>query len=225
MTSGVQDSESNLYYSVRTCFEWGLDPIPELGEYVTAISAEIIWENLDSGDCGIAGNFQGWRIHLGRNLDEQRFSVFDLFEGVSSEILEFYSALLNENGEIREEFGKFLGIGSDVLIMNMIRLFPEHRGNRLGLAVVLKILQVFGQDCALAIAKPYPFQFGSHKLISSEDDRRMRYDLFQRDGYEALQCLRNYWSELGSLPVPTFREFIYLDLGRRLPLMIKFRNC
>lgn len=211
-------------FSIYSISESNIDSARDIGDYIRSINAEIRWIDDDSQDSGVAGKIQAWRIHLGLNMDEENFSAFELFDGYSGEVYQFYDALFDADGEFREELDLDLGAGFDVLLLSSIWLYPNFRGFGLGRAVVLQVIRDFGFGCAMAIGKPYPLQFGGVYKKGTSEYRSIQFDLFSRDEFQAIRRLRSYWNGMGALPVPGYREFLYIDLSRKLVEMSDLMN-
>lgn len=96
-------------------------------------------------------------LGLATNYGESTFEIFDCH---SQELLEIYEALFDlDTGDIKDEIeGQYACLGSDLLIVDRVRLEPQWRGLKLGLLALRKLIDIHQSDCRLVVCQPYPLE-------------------------------------------------------------------
>lgn len=144
-----------------------------------------------------AGRMSALIVQVGRIADA-REHLFDVMDGESSELGEYHAAFFNPHDcdykdSIRRQFVDIYGL--DLLIINQVEIEPAFRKRGLGLLVVSKIIDVFGENCGLIAMKPFPLQFRNY----------LDPGWLPPDGVEdpktaflaATRKLRNHWGRVG----------------------------
>lgn len=111
-----------------------------------------------------AGRMSALIVQVGRVADAGEH-LFDVMDGESSELGEYHAAFFNPHDcdykdSIRRQFADICGL--DLLIINHVEIDPALRKRGLGLLVVSKIIDVFGENCGLVAMKPFPLQFRNY---------------------------------------------------------------
>lgn len=160
-------------------------------------------EEEEGGKGAVVGKVWGARLDVGGALD-RKCSLFDVCDGRSQELYDYYEALFNTTtDEYLEQFA--LGSFGDLLIVYGVEIDQKHRGLNLGLLAMLQAIRVFGGGCALAAIKPFPLQFSSNVTEKNKLE-------FLR----AQKKLRAYWTRLGFAQVGE-TDYYYVDPTCVLP--------
>ena len=85
---------------------------------------------------------------------------------------------------------------ANLLIIHRIEIFPEYRGQKIGLAVIYKTIQQIGRGCGFIALTPAPLQFNLYK-----DDERwqktMNVSDFVQEEKAATKKLGAHYGKLG----------------------------
>jgi hypothetical protein len=83
----------------------------------------------------------------------------------------------------------------DLLVLNRIDIVPTFRGRGLGLLVVSRTIDIFGENCGLVAMKPFPLQFANYL----DPEWHAPEGLEDPDGAfrTALSKLHRYWARAG----------------------------
>lgn len=175
---------------------------PDADDFVTTIRGKIryYYENQDRNV--EAGRLSGYLIQGDHACDRGR-NLWHLCDEHSQFIVDYATELLSpKTGDIKLGVDRQLGgvIGSNILVLDKVEIFPGHRGKDLGLAVGCSFLDRFGADSGVAILKPLPLQSKESNRDIREDAQwraTMQIDKFETNEKLALAKLRNYWKRLG----------------------------
>lgn len=124
-----------------------------------------------------------------------------LGDGITSDIAEYWEQLFDvESGKwkgvIRDSFEI---VGSDLLVIDCIEIYPRFRGHQIGLQVLDRTIDIFGPGCGLAVCKPWPLQFTP--AFAANRRKLQRLQVSNLSEKEAVEKLRSYWSRIGFCPV------------------------
>jgi hypothetical protein len=144
-----------------------------------------------------AGRMSALIVQVGRVADAGEH-LSEVMDGESSELGEYHAAFFNPHDcdykdSIRRQFVDIYGL--DLLIINHVEIEPPLRKRGLGLLVVSKTIDVFGENCGLIAMKPFPLQFRNYLDLG----------WLPPDGIEdpkaaflvATKKLRNHWGRAG----------------------------
>jgi len=87
--------------------------------------------------------------------------------------------------------------GSNVLVLDKLEIFPQHRGKRIGLAVLRATIEIFSHGCAMAVMRPMPLQFVDTNNEQPPKNDQYALHLFTVDKRTGLRRLMNYYGMLG----------------------------
>jgi GNAT superfamily N-acetyltransferase len=92
----------------------------------------------------------------------------------------------------------------NLLILDRLAVYPEHRGQGVGLLAIRGLIERFRMGIGLIVMKPYPLQFESEPTSPKDVETRRRLGLDDfRMGYKpALAKLRSYYATLGFRCIP-----------------------
>lgn len=106
----------------------------------------------------------------------------------------------------------------NLLILDRVTVFPEHRGNGVGLLAIRGLIERFRMGVGLVVMIPFPLQFEADPVTPVDFEERSRLGLDQFNmGYDrALAKLRSYYATLGFRTIPRTR-LMGLATDRKLP--------
>lgn len=106
----------------------------------------------------------------------------------------------------------------NLLILDRVTVFPEHRGNGVGLLAIRGLIKRFRMGVGLVVMIPFPLQFEADPVTPVDFEERSRLGLDQFNmGYDrALAKLRSYYATLGFRTIPRTR-LMGLATDRKLP--------
>ncbi|MBZ5525553.1 MAG: hypothetical protein LAP21_25300 [Acidobacteriia bacterium] len=123
-----------------------------------------------------------------------------LGDGLAGGIAEYWERLFDvENGRWKAALqDEFEVVERDLLIIDCIEIYPQFRGQGLGLATVERTIDTLGAGCGLVACKPWPLQFTP---AFAKDRRKMqRLRSPNTDEMTSLRKLQRYWSRAGFWP-------------------------
>ena len=167
-----------------------------LDTYALRIYGEIVFDDPDTEVDHSVGHVDATYFPVSK-ASATGDSLHELFDAVSSEAEEIYHAFFDiSSDEIRvtvdEEFGGNI-MNWDVLIIEMLWIEAEHRGRRLGLAIMLRLIERFAPHMGIVASIPYPQEHeGPDENASDSEIADAEWALAQ-----ATQKLWNYYGRLG----------------------------
>jgi hypothetical protein len=164
----------------------------------------------------IIGRVRAIKIQFGRITDERYWSWFEACDAVSQEIYEVYSAVCKDN-DYREFLSDFTA--PDLLYVQTMEITKDHRGNRLGQAMLLELMAMFEGGCAAVLIEPHPMKkelVDNHPEYNSDPVWEAAMDWTalaqtEQQYQEGAKKLRSYWRKLGFAPVPKSKRFMFRD--------------
>ncbi len=175
-------------------------------DFVLSINGEIQGCSLSETNTEIdqklvkLGNFKLYRIQLSKAADHNESAgfVFDAFQetmDAGSEIFDFTS---NEfRPSVQKMFSDIeLFPFDDVLLLAHLAIHPAARGQHLGLAAIVQMMQDWSKGCSLIVMKPFPLQFDVNQKRSA-DYNQLELEKFPASEKIAFTHLRNYYQRLG----------------------------
>ncbi|HEU4407793.1 MAG TPA: hypothetical protein VFS43_21190 [Polyangiaceae bacterium] len=191
-------------------------------EAVIDVEGEVLCREGHGDDTGVlrAGELSGSVLRVGWALNH-RESLFDHCDAHSQTLHEIHALLFRERSyELRSEIHEELGgvIEQDVLVLDVIHVFPQHRGRGLGLTLAHRFIELFGRGCGVAVCKPFPLQFDVTYDGAPERIAQAGLDRYSCDCKLATAKLARHWGRLG------FRRLLRgpyyaLNLEHRLPAL------
>jgi hypothetical protein len=173
-------------------FDWG-----EPDDVVDEIEGEIL--HGDDGPLELAGRFCLYKIPL-CDAQEAGYSHYVVFDSHGQALVDRYGNLFDwDTGEFSDAVeDAFEPLGRHLLVIDGVEILHRHRGKGLGIAVVRRLIQLYGQACGIAACHPCPMV---HDPGYAGDDAEFytRLDLgrFVRNEATATRKLLSYWSRLG----------------------------
>jgi len=151
---------------------------------------------------------------------------FDVFDS-DSKTAPYYGQLFRQQSWSGADFRKPVlqaVYGDDepwrpnLLILDRVVLFPEHRGNGAGLLAIRGLIERFRMGIGLVVMTPFPLQFEAkpHREADREARSRLGLDQFGIGYDKALAKLRSYYATLGFRTIPRTR-LMGLAAERKLP--------
>lgn len=103
----------------------------------------------------------------------------------------------------------------DILLLHRLEIVPLARGQRLGIAVLHRVIKDWSSGCSFAVMKPYPLQFDASAKKNEMWDR-LELEAFPQNRTAAFKKLREYYGQLGFERIGR-SEFFARALDRRQP--------
>ena len=196
---------------------WGIGVEPDA--YITDLHGDILLASEDSDDETRIGTISGHSVHLGEAY-EDGVSWFDVLDARSADTA-MYVDLLDGEGFGYSEWveSAFEPFGSGLLILDRIRIEPEHRGQGYGLYAAQLMITGFASNGIVAcVPAPYELLKDAPPLRIGEDDTDSSRER-RIPGWTAAEAkLRDYWSLLGFEQLPDSDVFALSLTTRRPPL-------
>ena len=171
-----------------------------------------------------AGRMSALIVQVGRVADAGEH-LSDVMDGESSELGAYHAAFFNPHDcdykdSIRRQFVDIYGL--DLLIINHVEIEPALRKRGLGLLVVSRTIDVFGENCGLIAIKPFPLQFRNY----------LDPGWLPPDGVEdpktaflaAMRKLRNHWDRAGFKRV-NGTDYFALSPATKRPRLKRVRSA
>jgi len=124
--------------------------------YVSTIEIDILYgDELEK-----IGEGRAYEVRMDHILDDDAWSLFDVFEAHSSDLYDLYDELFEDDELIPSVESELCDYGNVVLIKSIV-LRPECRGQGLGGILALAIAERFGPTDIVAL-KPWPMNPHGH---------------------------------------------------------------
>ena len=171
------------------------------------------------------GNFSALVVDVESAINE-RVHPFDVFDSHST-TAPYYRPLFLERSwsgadfrtsVLKAVYGEDEPWRPNVLILDRVTVFPEHRGNGAGLLAIRGLIERFRMGVGLIVMTPFPLQFEAEPHSQEDLDERSRLGLDKFGiGYDkAMAKLRGYYATLGFRTIPRTR-LMGLAADRKLP--------
>jgi len=207
MTKSDNTARQNEPFSMRFDVDFQakkcLSELELYDEYVLEINGELtateINPDLLEKDPQYIGHIRARLIQMGRITDDEK-SILELFDSFDQYFHDIYGELFDPESDgftetLQRQFQE-LNAGSNVLLIDEVEVLPAFRGKKMGLAVVHRIIGVFGAWNSLVIMPIYPPQFHEHR-DNIEWKEKMLAGTFAKDEDAARARLQQYWRVLG----------------------------
>ena len=171
------------------------------------------------------GKFSALVVDVESAINE-RVHPFDVFDSHST-TAPYYRPLFLERSwsgadfrtpVVKAVYGEDEPWRPNLLILDRVTVFPEHRGNGVGLLAIRGLIERFRMGVGLVVMIPFPLQFEADPVTSEAREERSRLGLDQfKLGYDrAMAKLRSYYATLGFRTIPRTR-LMGLATDRKLP--------
>jgi hypothetical protein len=182
-------------------------------DFLQSISGKILARHDNDERESGAGYITATLVQFGDALDHG-ITPDRLGDGIGGDIAEYWEHLFDVEtgrwkGAIQDAFEI---LGTDLLVIDCLEVYPRFRGQEIGLAAVGRTIDVFGPGCGLVACKPWPLQF----TPAFTNNRRKLQRLLppNTDLDNAVRKLRTYWSRAGFWPVGQ-TEIYALSMSQR----------
>ena len=198
----------------------------EPGDYIMDISGLVQWSGNDEEKAINLGAFS-CKLIDGDSAINDRMSLHDVFDHEKS-TFDIYEDLYDfDTGDLREDvtrmvFGPYsYAFNSNLLVLDRLVIYPEHRGNGLGLLVLRGLMAEFSSFASLVVMKPYPLQFEGKTGPSYEPLEGLPREHWGLNSYKGRLTksraqLRRHYAKLGFILVPK-TEYMVRDAQIPLP--------
>lgn len=162
----------------------------------------------------VIGSFAAIIVDVESAINE-RVHPFEVFDS-ESKTAPYYRALFRAQSWSGADFRKpvLQAIYGDdepwrpnLLILDRVTLFPEHRGRGAGLLAIRGLIERFRMGVGLIVMTPFPLQFEAEPNTPEgcEERSRLKLDEFGMGYDKALAKLRSYYATLGFRTIPRTR--------------------
>jgi GNAT superfamily N-acetyltransferase len=136
-------------------------------------------------------------------------SLFDVFDYHQATV-GYYEALYDHDQEdfkpsvVQAACGDDFLWASSLLILDRLVIYPEFRGKRRGLRVLIELMLRLRTGAGLVAMRPFPLQheYNYKGNAKSAEQQRLKLDGFSSDPRRATAALRRYYGRLGFIRVP-----------------------
>lgn len=183
------------YLNIVFAHETSLFPIDGSVDSILEIEG-IIFLNPDSGEKIKVGRIRGAIL-------QGAPGIWDDADSIENDLIDCVSEFFTLGGEWVEELE--WTIGADLLLIRNVEIDPDYRGNKFGLAAMLRFIDTFARGCGYAACKPFPEQFTGK--VTKENEREFN---------EGMSKLTKYWKRLG-FQKRRGKEYLTLNLDYKRP--------
>lgn len=201
---------------------WGRSVEPDA--YIIDLDGDILLARGDDDEIPV-GKISAHSVHLDEAY-EDGVSWFDVLDARSGDTA-MYVDLIDSEGSGYSEWieSEFEPFGSGLLILDRIRIEPEHRGHGYGLYAAELMITGFASGGIVACV-PAPYELlkdAPHLALGEDDTPDAREERIP--GWAAAEAkLRQYWSLLGFEQVPGSDVFALSLTSRRPPMKAVMQN-
>lgn len=167
---------------------------------VSRVYGEIVREDCTENgiplpDCKI-GDIKLLRIY-GCRAAEMRLSLWQECDAHSQEASDLYQLLFEDRDKFNPSIERMFpdAFNPEVLLIDLVRIDPAHRGRDLGLRAARRAMDLFSPDGGIVVVKPFPVQFNVGG--PARDVPEAQLASFTTDRRAAFAALRRYWKRLG----------------------------
>jgi hypothetical protein len=159
------------------------------------------------------GEVEVYLVTYGRIINE-RSSLFEAMDAASSETMECYEAIIDqETNNWKEEVQSLIGedglVMYDILLINRLELNERYRGKGIGAQVALEVIKALGSNCAVIACKPFPLQYrGSGEPEHAKDRAVPGYEQKRRVAFRKVSA---FWKKVGFKKLPSSDHCIWVQ--------------
>jgi GNAT superfamily N-acetyltransferase len=203
----------DIRYTIALTIEREMDQDDECYRYLVPIEGKIYCVEMDEY-CNDTTRNEAGRLSAYLMLVEAAENngepIADYFDSIDQNTFDAFCAAIDiETGDIHESIQSLLNHEAwsrDLLFVDKMEIRPEHRGHGLGLQAMRHLLELYGDQCGIVIAKPYPMYHKDDVRPAPATDAvwhtAMQYALFEAEGDGAAEKLSQYWQQVGFVPIP-----------------------
>jgi GNAT superfamily N-acetyltransferase len=146
-----------------------------------------------------------YMVERGRALDEGQ-SLFEIMDCLDADSYDCFENLFDsETEELKPQVTHLCSedrqFQHDLMLIERLELIPDYRGQGIGKAVALRVIQKLGTNCGVIACKPFPLQFAG---LSAKDK--------QPTGERAAQKkVREFWQVVGFVRLPGTEYYVWPD--------------
>lgn len=192
---------------------------PEPDDYIIDLRGDILIRGEQDDDDARVGNISAFYVHLEQAYDDG-IPWFDVLDAHSAD-LALYVDLIDAAQSCYTEWveSAFEPLGSDLLILDRIRIEPEHRGKAYGLYAAELMINGFGPSSGLVACLPAPYELLKNAAPPSPKETVSTNGHEDIPEWRAAEAkLRKHWSLLGFRQLPGSDVFALSLTSRRPPI-------
>jgi hypothetical protein len=189
---------------------------PEPDDYIIDLRGDIVVRgNGDEHEVRV-GSISAFYVHL-EQAYEDGIPWFDVLDAHSADMA-LYVDLIDAAHSCYTEWveSAFEPFGNDLLILDRIRIEPEHRGKAYGLYAAELMINGFGPSSGLVACLPVPYELLKNAAPTSPEETASNCHGDIPEWRPAEAKLRKHWSLLGFRQLPGSDVFA-LSLTSRRP--------
>jgi len=215
----MQDYRTSLLLHFEDDYQFAADDEPSRFLFETSGKLVITDDGDNETELGV---FSAMVVDVQSAIVEHE-SVFDVFDSHSTSITYFQALYDYDSGDFKPQvvtvaYGDDYLWNPNLLILDRLIVYPEHRGHGVGLLALRALIQRLRIGVGLIAMKPYPLQYEAKFLDESDADERKRLGLddFKLPQPKATAKLKKYYGRLGFKAVPR-TEYMVRSIELPLP--------
>lgn len=180
----------------------------EPSRFLFEYSGTIVQNDYSGQKVGEIGTFSAFVVDAMAAVSE-RESLLDVFDTKETTVNYFGDLYESDDGDFKPKVVNAAFDGDpwwnpNILILDRLIIYPEHRGRGLGLQVLRAMIHRLRTGVGLIAMKPYPLQFEARHLEApdSDESKRLGLDKFSLPQQKATAKLKKYYGKLGFKAVP-----------------------
>jgi len=187
-----------VVYTLRSYSWQEFDPT----EYITGFTGVVMTpsDDIDDEELLEAGELRGYLIHVS-HARERGEDLYEIFDDHSADFEAYYHVLFNkQSNDYRAGILSDPDSNSDILFVDDLIIYPNHRGKNLGLQATLNTIKTFASGLGLVLVQSLPLQY--HTSTDVEEFRtKLGTDLLFTDKDIATEKIQAHLSKIGLLPI------------------------
>ena len=192
---------------------------PEPDDYIVGLDGDVMVSGRWQEDDVRVGYISAFNVHFGQAYDDG-VPWFDVLDARSADMALYVDLIDSKESSYTEWVeSTFEPFGSDLLILDRIRIEPEHRGHGYGLYAADLMISGFGPSTGLIACVPAPYELLKNAPIRTNDSGVRSNREHAIPGWEGAEAkLRTHWSLLGFQQLPASDVFALSQSARRPPM-------
>ncbi len=144
------------------------------------------------------GQLRFYLIRVGNAVDDgaRLVDVFDTYQETYDASTAIYQPSYQDFRPAIWKIFEDMYTSGDILLVHYIAIDLIARGQRLGLAVLKRVIRDWSSGCSLVLIKPFPLQF-EYAEDRKKRDKRLALHQFTSSEKKAFSRLRKYYEQIG----------------------------
>jgi hypothetical protein len=174
----------------------------EPDDYVTSFVSTIVTDDCGNMERRIqTGEMKGYLVHV-NYARERHESLFHIFSDHSADFSSHFRRIFDRrSNDFKEGLLAFPPINEDVLLIDDLIIYPEYRGNNLGLRTIMNAMKTFGMSCGIVLCQALPLQYHESKDIK-DFKKRIGTNLLFVDRKTSIAKIVKHLQRIGFTRIP-----------------------